>query len=103
MTRYLPFEATRHDDALTPLANDYVLAKPGEAYAVYLPDGGTTTLDLSGATGRFEVKWYNPRAGGALRDGSVRTVEGGGVRALGQAPGDAAKDWAVLIRRAGNR
>lgn len=103
VTRYLPFEATRHDDALTPLANDYVLAKPGEAYAVYLPDGGTTTLDLSGATGRFEVKWYNPRAGGALRDGSVRTIEGGGLRTLGQAPNDTAKDWAVLIRRAGNR
>jgi hypothetical protein len=103
VTRYLPFEATRHDDALTPLGDDYVLAKPGEAYAVYLPNGGTTTLDLSGATGRFEVKWYNPRAGGALRDGSVRTVEGGGARALGQPPSDAAKDWAVLVRKAGNR
>jgi hypothetical protein len=103
VTRYLPFEATRHDDALTPLGDDYVLAKPREAYAVYLPNGGTTTLDLSGATGRFEVKWYNPRAGGALRDGSVRTVEGGGARALGQPPSDAAKDWAVLVRKAGNR
>jgi len=103
VTKYLPFVETRHADALTPLADDYVLAKPGEAYAVYLPNGGTTTLDLSGATGRFEVKWYNPRTGGALRDGSVRTVDGGGARALGNAPSDSANDWAVLVRKAGAR
>lgn len=103
VSKYLPFTEMRHNDALTPAADDYVLAKPGEAYAVYLPNGGTTSLDLSGAAGRFEVKWYNPRAGGALRDGSVRTVEGGAARALGNAPSDGTKDWAVLVRKAGSR
>lgn len=100
---YLPFTETKHADALTPAANDYVLAKRGQAYAVYLPEGGTTTLDLSDAAGSFEVKWYNPRTGGALRNGSVRTVTGGGIRALGDAPAEAtsegASDWAVLVRK----
>lgn len=103
VTKYLPFTRMKHADELTPAANDYVLAKPGDTYAVYLPAGGTTTLDLSGAAGAFEVKWYNPRTGGALQNGSVRTVQGGGVRALGNAPSDGTNDWAVLVRKAGGR
>jgi hypothetical protein len=98
---YLPIPDMHHADQLTPLANDYVLAKPGEVYAVYLPNGGTTTIDLSGAAGSFEVKWYNPRTGGQLRNGTVSTIEGGGIRGLGNAPADRSNDWAVLIRKAG--
>jgi hypothetical protein len=101
VTKHLPFEEMHHADTLTPLAEDYVFAKPGQAYAVYLPDGGTTTLDLAAASGTFEVKWYNPRTGGELRDGTVRTIEGGASRSLGSAPADVTADWAVLIRRAG--
>lgn len=103
VTRYLPFTEMKHADELTPATDDYVLAKPGDTYAVYLPAGGTATLDLSGATGRFDVKWYNPRTGGALRNGSVRSVQGGGAVGLGAAPSDGGNDWAVLVRRAGTR
>ena len=46
------------------------------------------------------MKWYNPRAGGELQDGTVRTPKGGGSRSLGNAPADATNDWAVLIRKA---
>jgi hypothetical protein len=70
-------------------------------YAVYLPDGGTTTLDLSDASGAFDVKWYDPRHGGELQDGSVTSVEGGGSASLGNAPAEPASDWAVLVRRDG--
>lgn len=98
-TKYLPFAEMHHADDLTPLPNDYVFAKRGDVYAVYLPDGGTTTLNLSGVSGKFEVKWYDPRHGGDLQDGTVRTIEGGGSRALGEAPKDVNSDWAVLIRR----
>jgi len=98
--RYLPFERMKHRDELTPAKDDYVFAAPGEIYAVYLPNGGSTELDLTGATGSFEVKWYNPRTGGELRDGSVRTLEGGTARSLGNAPGEAIQDWAVLVRKA---
>ncbi|MGN6817262.1 MAG: DUF5060 domain-containing protein [Sphingomonas sp.] len=99
VVRYLPVQDMHHADDLTPAKDDYVLAKPGQVYAVYLPKGGSTTLDLSQAAGNFEVKWYNPRAGGALQDGSVRTVEGGGSRSLGKAPSDSSSDWAVLVRK----
>jgi hypothetical protein len=99
-TRYLPFHEMRHDDGLTPATGDWVFAKRGEIYAIYLPEGGTAELDLSKATGSFEVKWYDARNGGELQDGTVRTVQGGGRQKLGEAPKDKDKDWAVLVRRA---
>ena len=99
VVRYLPVQDMHHADELTPAKDDYVLARPGQVYAVYLPGGGSTTLDLSQATGRFEVKWYDPRAGGELQDGSVRTIDGGGIRSLGKAPSDTSSDWAVLVRK----
>ena len=57
----------RHADELTPDPADYVFAKRGEIYAVYVPEGGTAELDLSGVNGRYTVKWYDPRNGGELR------------------------------------
>lgn len=98
-TRYLPFHEMRHDDALTPDPKDYVFAKPGEVYAVYLPGGGPVEIDLSAAAGEFEVKWYDPRYGGPLLDGAVGKVTGGGRRSLGGPPRETSSDWAVLIRR----
>jgi len=75
------------------------LAQEGQVYAIFLPYGGTTELNLAGVQGPFEVKWYDSRAGGELQDGTVRTIEGGAARSIGQAPRDASNDWAVLVRR----
>jgi hypothetical protein len=84
----------------------YCFAKEGEVYLVYLGYVNTTELDLGGAVqGRaFEVKWFNPRAGGTLQDGSVKDVQGGGKVSLGQPPVEAqaknGEDWVVLVRAA---
>ena len=99
-SRYLPFHEMKHADELTADPKDYVFAKPGEVYAVYVPAGGPVELDLSAAQGTFEVKWYDPRHGGELQDGSVKTVAGGGRRGLGEAPREPGMDWAILVRRA---
>jgi hypothetical protein len=98
-TRFLPFHEMGHADELTPNPRDFVFAKKHEIYAVYLRDGGTAQLDLAGAAGTFEVQWYDPRLGGDLQDGTVRTVAGGALRSLGEAPHDRGKDWAVLVRQ----
>ncbi len=37
----------------------YLTYVSGRQYAVYFPDGGTVELDLSGATGSFEVQWLD--------------------------------------------
>ena len=73
--------------------------KPRELYLVYLPNGGNTGLDLTAVKGTFTVKWFNPRTGGELVNGSVNSVEGGGTVALGNPPADAGEDWLLVIRR----
>ncbi len=77
----------------------YCFAKAGELYLVYLPSGGTADLDLKGAAGRFGVRWFNPRTGGALRQGSVASVQGGASIALGAPPDSPTDDWLAVVRR----
>lgn len=98
-TNYLPFHQMRHDAQRTSRTDDWVFAKPDEVYAIYLAEGGKAELDLTKASGSFEVKWYDARHGGALQDGSVRSVQAGGARSLGEAPRDKTRDSAVLVRR----
>lgn len=99
----IPFADMQSADAL--LGNEqsdnskYCLAKPGEIYLVYLPDGGSSPLDLSAAAGDFTVSWFDPRTGGALQAGSVKQVTRGAKVSLGDAPSDAAEDWAILVRK----
>jgi hypothetical protein len=71
----------------------------GEVYLVYLPVGGTATLDMSEASGPFTVAWFDPRNGGALKRGSVASVKAGGPAALGQPPDSPFEDWLIVVRR----
>lgn len=99
----IPFWEMKNADALTGnAANDnsrFCLAKSDELYLVYLPTGGATELDLSGAGGKFSVQWFNPRTGGALVEGPVKSVTGGGKVSLGAPPTDANEDWLAVVRK----
>ncbi|WP_460185587.1 DUF5060 domain-containing protein [Thermopirellula anaerolimosa] len=99
----IPFWRMSNADGLVGNAKSdnsrYCLALPGQVYVIYLPSGGTCSLDLSGAPGDFSVKWYDPRRGGELQTGSVRRVVGGGFASLGQPPADEREDWVVLVRK----
>jgi hypothetical protein len=99
----IPFwEMTNADELVGNEKHDnsrYCFAKPNEVYLVYLPSGGTATLDLSKAAGQFTVEWFDPRNGGALKRGSVATVKGGGAAALGMPPDSAGEDWLAVVRR----
>jgi hypothetical protein len=99
----IPFAEMTSANVLVGNAKDdnskYCFAKAGEVYLVYLPDGGTAGIDLSAATGTFTLKWFNPRTGGPLGNGSVSTVEGGRSVALGAPPAEATEDWLAVIRR----
>lgn len=60
----------------------YCLAKatsPEAEYVVYLPDGGTTTVDLTGVSGSLRVEWLNPETGAIM---IMSTVVGGAQRTL---------------------
>jgi hypothetical protein len=99
----IPFWQMQNADALVGnIRNDnskYCLAQPDAEYLIYLPNGGSTELDLSAATGDFSVKWFNPRAGGELQSGSVKSVAAGGKVTLGNSPSDPQQDWAILLRK----
>ena len=56
-------------------------------------------LDLEKTVAKYSVKWYDPRNGGGLQDGSITTIEGDGMQPLGTAPNNPDKDWVVLVRR----
>jgi len=96
---YLPFWEMTPADDLTSMVDDYCFAKEGEVYAIYLPNGGRAELDLSGSNSEFEVKWYNPRTDGELKNGSIKMVEGGDIRNIGTPPEGQNKDWTVLVKR----
>ena len=93
---YLPFWEMEPDDGLAFSYGAMVLEKDEEIYAVYLPTGGETRLEL-GEEGTYRVQWYNPRSGGELQTGSVATVEGDAVVPLGAPPADPDQDWAILV------
>lgn len=98
----IPFWDMQNADALAgnPQHDNgtYCFAKSGEVYLVFLPDGGTTLLDLSAASGEFRVQWFDPRAGAPLLDGAVKSVTGGARASLGPPPRDTTEDWLVVLR-----
>jgi hypothetical protein len=73
--------AVPHGDLVLSEATGYCLAKPGSQYLVYLPSGGSVTLNLSAVTGTLSVEWLNPATGlitqaGTVGSGSSVTVPG---------------------------
>jgi hypothetical protein len=67
----------------------YLAAKPGECYALYFTDGGSVGLDLSDATGFFEITWISISMGITTQTSETggyrlmdKTIQGGSVVAL---------------------
>jgi hypothetical protein len=96
---YLPFAKMSHHDELTSALGDYCFAAPGQVYAIYLPAGGTTDLDLGNATATFLIRWFDPRAGGPLQRGTLVSASGPGKVNIGQPPTDTGRDWVALVKR----
>lgn len=76
------------------------LADPGEAYFLWLNEGGQATLNLSGVPGQFSVIRYRgsdlPASGGGELLG---TVDGGGLVKLEKSPTSGfGNDWFYLLK-----
>jgi hypothetical protein len=69
----------------------FVLARPGEAYVIYLISGGALRLNLEKEKGQFRARWFNPRNG---KFGASFRLRGGKMQEL-KTPG--AGDWALLV------
>ncbi len=75
----------------------FCLAKPGEAYAFYLPAGGSIEVDLP-ASNQYKAEWFDPRSNAPCEWCNSKRVSGG--RSTHEAPD--ANDWALrIVRTAG--
>ncbi|WP_343328633.1 DUF5060 domain-containing protein [Polaribacter staleyi] len=94
--KYLPFDKMHSADDLTYNPDDYVFVENDKTVAIYLPEVKETKINLFGATKKYTVKWYNPRIGGKLLNGSIKKITGGSEKAIGFPP-NKGKDWVALI------
>ncbi|MDT8392005.1 MAG: DUF5060 domain-containing protein [Lentisphaeria bacterium] len=102
--RHVPFWRMRnHNELIGNAANDitqgFCLASTDRVYVIYLPTGGTKSLDLSSAGGTFSVHWFDPRNGGDLQTGTTEIVSAGAGVTIGLPPHDTGEDWVALVRR----
>ena len=66
-------------DNLVTSGTAYCLANVGQEYVVYLPNGGSVTVDLSDARGTLNAEWYDPKDGKYYNE---RMVTGGGNKSF---------------------
>ena len=97
---HIPFWEMEPNDNLTSDDSSYCLAKEGEVYVVYAEkDAEKTRLNLRNSDNQFIVKWFDPRNGGELQNGSLTSLKGGVLIELGMPPSDFEKDWVILIKK----
>lgn len=94
----IPFWEMKNDNGLIDTKDGYAFAKEGEVYVIYLKNGGTTKLHLDKDYGSLEIKWYDPRNGGDLVDGSIGQISGPGKHAVGLPPHTIEEDWVAVVR-----
>jgi len=96
---HIPFWNMAPADALTTDSTSFCLAATDEIYAIYLhPGTETTSLDLGTSGKTFLIHWYNPRTGGELKTGSVKSVVANGSVGVGYPPEEVGNDWVALIK-----
>jgi len=87
------FACEPHNDLLSDREPNeaYCLAEPGEQYAVYFPDGGDVTVDISSLKGPATIRWLEI----STSEWKKREAVQGGRKATLHSPGKG--HWAVLI------
>ncbi len=83
------WKAEPHDELVNNGA--FCLAETGRVYVVYLPYGGDVSLRLD--SGRYQVKWFNPRTGEYL---TASTAEGATWTSPAASDNE---DWILLFTR----
>ncbi len=88
----LAYWVMRPENQLIDSGEGYVFGAEGETYLVYLPQGGTAVLDLSGDENIFDADWFNPRNGSIIE---TSPIIGGDLIEI-VAPDD--QDWVLLLQ-----
>jgi hypothetical protein len=100
-TRFLqqfPLEEMSSNNELVKIRGAFCMEKPGEIYLVYLPAGTKNAGVSLPEEKKYSVRWFNPRSGGELVDGTVSNIQGKGLQSLGEPPSETEKDWVAVIK-----
>jgi hypothetical protein len=93
-----PLEEMNSNNSLVKIKGTFCLEKPGDLYLIYLP-AGTKNAGLSLPDGKkYSVKWFNPRSGGELTEGTVSVIQGKGYRLLGVPPDGKDMAWIAVVK-----
>lgn len=97
LMEWVPYSTMKaRDELLQGSGQEHCLAKEGEQYLIYLPDGGDVLIDLRSSRylDQFRVDWFNTRTG-TYSPGTV--IRGAAWRSLGTP--SFPNDVACLVRR----
>lgn len=94
---HLPYWEMGVEHGLVNSKEAYCFRKTGEVYAVYLPENGSYTIDLTKIEGEFMLNWFDPLKGGGLQQGSVKTIDGGDIQKLVLPPTKNQQDRVVVL------
>jgi hypothetical protein len=82
------WKTSPHDELVN--SGNYCLADPGKTYAVYLPHGGTATVQLQ--PGKYRATWFSAMTGETIDLPAIT-----GPDWTSPEPPDQ-NDWALLLR-----
>lgn len=96
-SKYVKANEANPDNKLVRNMDAYCLVNGNSGFIVYLKGGASGQLNLTNYSGKFTVKWFNPRTGGGLSKPSRITA--GSWQSLGNPPADDGQDWVALVQR----
>lgn len=96
-TNNLPFEKMKPANELINKQGNFCLANEGAVYIVYLSKADNVEIKLP--AGNYSLKWFNPRVGGKLIDGTLKILTGGKNASIGLPPVNDGKDWVAMIKK----
>jgi uncharacterized protein DUF6298/collagenase-like protein with putative collagen-binding domain len=73
---------------------NWLLADPNQLYLAYASQGGTIQLDLSKASGSYDVHWFNPKSG-ELKTENQPTIKGGSIVSFNTPD---SKNWLLCLK-----
>ena len=98
----VPFWRMSNDENRVNSSTDWLLSSSdGKIHVVYRRSiTSNTSINMSGLSGSYSVKWYNPRTGGTLENGSILSIVGGNNASYGKPPNTSDNmDWVILIKQ----
>lgn len=75
----------------------YCAAKTDEAYAFYMPEGGSGFVKLPKEK-TYTLSWFDPKNGGYLQTGTIENIKGADRIEIGLPPVSNGDDWVLLIK-----